>query len=233
MKKALLLAIAVATAAALPAYAQTIDDPLQGVCGTCVEVGGVVTQTNSGGLLTNFGFRADPAQGGQLTLVFLVPNITADLSAVPTVSGLGSATLANSGTIFNSGDLQAFLGLSGNPDNPISAFETSFENALVPGIATDGFRVFTLNAGTFASICSCATPADLFSLASALPLGTEIVGILNNNGTEIFTAPSGTLEINQLASVPGPIVGAGLPGLVTAGLALVALVRSRRRRNTV
>jgi hypothetical protein len=55
----------------------------------------------------------------------------------------------------------------------------------------------------------------------------------------IFTNPNGTLPIatgntNNTISltaspVPGPIVGAGLPGLVTAAVGLFALVRRRRR----
>jgi hypothetical protein len=37
----------------------------------------------------------------------------------------------------------------------------------------------------------------------------------------------------QFSSVPGPIVGAGLPGLISACIGLVALAKRRRRARLV
>ena len=45
-----------------------------------------------------------------------------------------------------------------------------------------------------------------------------------------FSAVSGNVLLAQISAVPGPIVGAGLPGLIAACGGLIALARRRRRQ---
>jgi hypothetical protein len=45
-----------------------------------------------------------------------------------------------------------------------------------------------------------------------------------------FSATAGNVLLASISAVPGPIVGAGLPGLVAACGALLALVRRRRQQ---
>jgi hypothetical protein len=53
----------------------------------------------------------------------------------------------------------------------------------------------------------------------------EAIYTINSSGTGQF---NGGIDIN-LAAVPGPVVGAGLPGLVAGLIGMVGLSRSRRR----
>jgi hypothetical protein len=65
-----------------------------------------------------------------------------------------------------------------------------------------------------------------------LPLASYIVGFLNEgtaaNPDFVATANSGA--IFETRAVPGPVAGAGLPGLVAACGGLIALARRRRQK---
>lgn len=237
MKK-LLLAGTIMGALAIPAYADVID-PLQGVCGACVEVGGNRTPITQAQADTEFGFRIDPSQQVNiLKLVFLVP---VTISAPPTISldelnvntlavtQALSATAGGTWTLAGGQTLSQFLGLGNvTPNNPFNAFQVGVDTSVT------AFNVYTVNVDTslLGALCSCNTPADEFKLLTTFAAaGVDIVAFANTAGGEVATAPSGQLQITTNAAVPGPVAGAGLPGLVGGCMTLLGLGRLRRKRN--
>ena len=83
--------------------------------------------------------------------------------------------------------------------------------------------------------------AEFDAMLALLPPGTQIFAGLaasfgctpapcvigaSNDGAESFIA----FRQDQVAAVPGPIVGAGLPGLITACMMMLGLGRYRRNK---
>src|SRR5262249_10412004 len=221
-------------------------DPLHGtVCsgsGTgcnATEVGGVVPGQFGFGNGGTFGFNSSPPGAtGDLTVAVLIPDNV--LFTLPTITGTG---LPGQNTLLAAGggadwlntsqlDLAQFIfGVNANssPANPQSAFSGP-SHGLDPGLT--GFFVFTADAGIFGlpglNGQNASTTPDFFSLSSGLPAGSTVVGFMTQtDGSIISTAPSGQIQVQ---AVPGPIVGAGLPGLISACLGMFGLNRYRRKR---
>jgi hypothetical protein len=248
MKRTTLL-VAAAAIFILPAMAraQVVDDPLHGEFCANPNCTGTPTNPDTGsfGPATNaqldagFGWSVtgSGATGatGNLMMVLLAPTgdgfdptqvsitgtkITGSANFTAYInSGLGTGTWTET----NAKTLEDFLGLDAQPTNSWGG--------MTPGLDTSvtGFNVYTLTIDDV-HLANQGDPLnDFYKFAGLLPAGVEIVGYLNT-GSQIFaTANSEQLQV-QPDPVPAPIVGAGLPGLIAAGLALVKFARRRRKQ---
>lgn len=258
--KSLIAASALLAVATLitPAKADVIDDPLHGACPGCTSVtigGDPVTLLGPGGV-TGFGFTSSPAGAtGNLQLKFLIPNnftltqVNNFVSGVDVTGTSSDLTLTLfSTTPWTSGSLEIdYLHntlANGAPPNPLDAWLGATQT--VQSAAT-GYYVVTADMGPYTLGGQSDPLVDIFSLVPAVfPQGGLIAGNLFTTEGVISTAQSSALFFNgpssgpfcanppcDVVTIPGPIVGAGVPGAVAGAMFLLGLVRARRRRRVV
>jgi hypothetical protein len=153
------------------------------------------------------------------------------IDPLPNILGSTSFNITASG----SGTLRVFVTSQNNTDLA-NLFTTSFtSNSLPTG--------WTVREQTFLD-----TGNGLFTTVTALgdhtfnAIGTDVENAFVNSGanysiTEVYTITATTsgsaLSTITVSGVPGPIVGAGVPGLVAACGGLLALAGRRRRQQSV
>src|SRR5215469_4401962 len=181
MKRLLKSATLVLAAMGVTCWADAITDPdpLHGYCAgaaQCID-NGTNSPTNLNPPL-DFGFTVSPgpATGSTLLLDVLEPNNEAHAPVPITGTFSGTAGLF-SATPWTSGMLDAFLGISASPANPIGAYLPSTQ-ALDPGAT--GFFVYQVSfAGVTLQDAANPNVSPLYNISPDLALGAYIVGFLN------------------------------------------------------
>ncbi|HEV2419297.1 MAG TPA: PEP-CTERM sorting domain-containing protein [Terriglobia bacterium] len=209
--------------------AQLRADALHGACNSptpaCSDNGTVTPVASSS---PTYSFISSPSgDKGDYEIITLIPNnlTGANSESFSVMGGATSPAAASlvSTTAWTSGKLDAYLGISATPANPIGAFLGTTQG--LDSSAT-GYFVYMADLGT--NTLGAATPA-LNDGSFAFPNGSAIVAFLNTGTTGspdwVGTAPSGQLSIDASPStVPEPasmvLLGSGL-------LAIGFLIRRR------
>lgn len=225
MRKVMFAAV-MGCALALGLSASPANATLHGWCGSGVTSTCLDNGTNSPSSLNPpnpFGFTSSPPnQTGTLFIAVLVPDNEANVLSYAISGAVSTSASLVSFTPWTSGQLDAYLGVSASPNNPIGAFLPSTQG-LDPGAT--GFFVYAANVGTQTLAGPGGPPNQLFDI-EGLPLASYIIGFmdLGPNGVDA-TANSGAIFITAAVSVPEPatmlVLGSGILG--------IGLVRRYRR----
>jgi PEP-CTERM motif len=231
--KALVLVTGVTALLALSsaARADIILDPLHGFCSAgCTDNGNNTPITSIPPV--NFGFTVSPGSlSGNLTLDFLIPdNVTSfNISGIQ-VTGTGSTNSSFTGTAtlfsttaWTTGQLDAYLGISASPTNPIGAFLPATQALLGNPAGLDGFYVFQLAFGASNPPGPGGTPTDLFSTNVFAQGGYAVSFLTLTDGSVVATANSGALFAT--GGVPEPSTWA----MLILGFAGIGFMAYRRK----
>ncbi len=231
--KTLVLAAASAALAfaATPAFAKPVNPPtLHGFCATANPCADNGTNTPTDVNPPVFGFSAGGHDAtGTVLIDILVPDNLSQPGSF-TISGalVGANTFTASlvsGTAWTTGQLDAYLGISASPTNPIGAFLPTTQT-FQP--TADGFWVYQANIGTVTLPSnSGANDNFLLTLDQSLGLGSYVVAYINQSGNYGATANSGAI-LETGNSLPEPATWAMM--LLGFGATGIAIRRSRKTK---
>jgi hypothetical protein len=124
-----------------------------------------------------------------------------------------------------------------NPNNFLANFSISIYSLGANGVFNGGTGddILVLGPANGINPCNGSSTNQCAALSGILAAGSYFVGVTGDavgTGTGPNTGQNARYDgnVDTFAAVPGPVVGAGLPGLLMACAGLIALARRRRRR---
>ena len=141
------------------------------------------------------------------------------------VSGTGLVT-------FTTGSPVRFLGMGPPPPGGRGTFSITGDTILMEAIGggkpSQMIAPAIANGGTYTNVNNGFQQFNPYTIGPAMFV-LDLSGVTASTTVTAATFSFGTGPDTFIAGVPGPTVGAGLPGLVAACLAVVALARRRRQ----